>query len=276
MATATIAPGDLQSIRLAEEAEAMACADFYRAAPPALGVRAERVAGTTVMLAPCVPVAYFNRAIGFTGAGFIDESGLDRVIGLFDAAGVADFWIQVTPEAAPQAFLGWIAARAFVLASRPRWAKFARGTADPPEPRSALEIRPATTADAGAIARIVTDAYGLPQNLRPWVAALVGRPGWQFHVACLEGTPVGTGALFVNGGSAWLGFAATLAQHRGLGAQSALLAARIAAAARSGCTTVVTETGEPKDDEPNPSLANIRRAGFVQVCSRLNFRRVED
>jgi hypothetical protein len=32
-----------------------------------------------------------------------------------------------------------------------------------------------------------------------------------------------------------------------------------------------TETGESIAGEPNPSLRNIRRAGFVQVCSRLNY-----
>jgi hypothetical protein len=34
---------------------------------------------------------------------------------------------------------------------------------------------------------------------------------------------------------------------------------------------VATETGEPIDGEHNPSLANMGRAGFTQVASRLNF-----
>ena len=54
------------------------------------------------------------------------------------------------------------------------------------------------------------------------------------------------------------------------GAQSALLAARIAVAADAGCTVLATETGESISGEKNPSLDNIRRAGFEQVCSRLN------
>jgi GNAT superfamily N-acetyltransferase len=64
---------------------------------------------------------------------------------------------------------------------------------------------------------------------------------------------------------------ATLPEYRRRGAQTALLAARIAAAAAADCTVLATETGESIAGEPNPSLANIRRAGFTQACSRLNY-----
>ena len=42
-------------------------------------------------------------------------------------------------------------------------------------------------------------------------------------------------------------------------------------AADACCTVIATETGESIAGEVNPSLNNIRRAGFVQVCSRLNY-----
>ena len=48
-------------------------------------------------------------------------------------------------------------------------------------------------------------------------------------------------------------------------------AARIGAAISAGCTSIVTETGEPVHDEPNPSLANMARCGFSRVASRLNW-----
>ena len=41
--------------------------------------------------------------------------------------------------------------------------------------------------------------------------------------------------------------------------------------ALAGARHLVTETGEPMGDEPNPSLANMNRCGFVTVASRLNF-----
>jgi L-amino acid N-acyltransferase YncA len=75
----------------------------------------------------------------------------------------------------------------------------------------------------------------------------------------------------VQEGRGWIGVGAALAECRGRGAQTALLATRIRTAAELGCHVISTETGEPVADEPNPSLTNIRRAGFVQVCSRLNY-----
>lgn len=258
---------------MGEEAEVLACRDFYRAAPASLGFRVEPLAGSTLFLAPRVPVSYFNRALGFLDGIPLTETDFDRLIGIFSAAGVSDFWIQLTPNAAPPALPGWLAARGFSLAPRASWAKFVRQTSDPPPWRTHLEVRPALADDAAAIARVIGDAYELPAELRPWIASLVGRPDWLFFVACAEGAAVATAAVHVQKDTAWLGFAATDARYRRLGAHGALLALRIEAAAKHGCQTVVTETGEPKHDEPNPSLANIRSAGFVQVCSRLNYRK---
>jgi len=55
------------------------------------------------------------------------------------------------------------------------------------------------------------------------------------------------------------------------GGQSALLAARIEAAAAAGCEVVVTETGEPVDGLANGSYRNIARAGFEPVYVRANY-----
>ena len=132
-------------------------------------------------------------------------------------------------------------------------------------------MRTATPRDAAPIARVVCAAFGMPAALEPWFAALVGRPGWTFVVAELDDRVAATGAVFVDGSTAWLGVGATLADYRKRGAQSALLAARIEIAADSGCAVIATETGESIAGEANPSLGNIRRAGFVQVCSRLNY-----
>jgi hypothetical protein len=45
---------------------------------------------------------------------------------------------------------------------------------------------------------------------------------------------------------------------------------RIADAIAGGAAAIATETGEPVSDEPNPSLANMRRCGFACMASRLN------
>jgi hypothetical protein len=69
----------------------------------------------------------------------------------------------------------------------------------------------------------------------------------------------------------WLGIAATVPEHRRKGAQGAILAARIEAAAAAGCEVVVTETGEPVDGQPGASYRNIARAGFEAQYVRPNY-----
>jgi hypothetical protein len=84
---------------------------------------------------------------------------------------------------------------------------------------------------------------------------------------------VGTGALHIGDGLGWLGFGATLPGARGRGAQSALLAARIASGRDSGLAWLTTETGRPLPGEPAPSFRNITRAGFAEAYDRPNFHR---
>jgi GNAT superfamily N-acetyltransferase len=64
-------------------------------------------------------------------------------------------------------------------------------------------------------------------------------------VTVVSVTTFATGAAFIDGKACWIGVGGTLASHRGRGAQSALLAARIETATHEGCTTLTTETGVP-------------------------------
>ena len=66
-------------------------------------------------------------------------------------------------------------------------------------------------------------------------------------------------------GGGYLGYAGTAPEHRGKGAQSALLAARIRRARELGCDAVFTETGEQLPDRPSASYRNILRAGFEEL-----------
>ncbi len=112
----------------------------------------------------------------------------------------------------------------------------------------------------------------MPEWLLPIAANIVGRPGWSCYVAYDDSEPAGAGALFVHGGTGWLGFAATLPRFRGRGAQSAILATRIEAARTQGCSAVETETGELEDGRPSDSYRNIARAGFRELGVRANYR----
>lgn len=257
--------------RLADAIEAKACCDLYVAAPAALRLSARTVKGATILLAPTLPVTYLNRVIGCGDEPSAVADILAEAATAYGTAGVQSYWIHLTPSAQTPQSLEMLQQRGFALASRRSWAKFLREVTAPPIPRTDLTIREATHDDATTVAAVVCAAYGMPPPIAPWFAALVGRPNWQVWVALHQGRIVATGSMFIDGDSAWLGVGATLAEYRGRGGQSALLAVRIRAAAAVGCRVVATETGEPVGGEPNPSLDNIRRMGFVQVCSRLNY-----
>jgi GNAT superfamily N-acetyltransferase len=71
--------------------------------------------------------------------------------------------------------------------------------------------------------------------------------------------------FYAAGDVGWLGIASTLAEFRGRGAQSALLAARVARAHRLGLRLLVTET--------ETSYGNVLRAGFGERYVRPNYLR---
>jgi hypothetical protein len=254
---------------LADEIEARACRDLYAAAPPQFCASAMTIGGATALCLPSMPISYFNRVIGLGMSEPATQAALDALVHHYTAAGVKDYWLHLSPAARPGSLPDWLDARGFKLAPRRSWAKFLRGSEPFPMPNTGLVVRCAEAADSGLVADIVCTAYGLPGSFAPWFASLTTRTGWRVFLAMKDSQAIASGSLYCSGDTAWLGIGATLPEWRNLGAQSALIAARVMVA--RDCRVVATETGEPIGEEPNPSLHNIQRAGFVQVCSRLNF-----
>jgi GNAT superfamily N-acetyltransferase len=153
------------------------------------------------------------------------------------------------------------------------WMKFERDADPGASAPTDLRIEQVGPAGAFHFASVVAGGFGMPPAMARWLAALPGRPGWHCLVAYDGDTPVGGGALFVAGETGWLGLGATLPEARGRGAQSAILAERIALAARAGCTTVTTETGVRQEGRPERSYRNILRAGFREAYVRPNWVR---
>lgn len=155
----------------------------------------------------------------------------------------------------------WLSARGF----EPGWGwmLFERGPDDPPAAETALELSEVGPERAEVFGRIVAAGYGLPEATVPIMAALAAHRDWTCWLA-LDGDEPAAAALWARGGAAYLGFAATLPEHRGKGAQGALIAARIRRAGELGCETIVTETGERRDDRPSNSYRNILRFGFEE------------
>ena len=201
-----------------------------------------------------------NRIVGLGLDGPASEEQLDGAIA---AHGRAALLRLALARRRAGALGSWLAARGF----EPSWGwmGFRRGVDDPPEAETRLTIGELGSERAAEFAALLRAAYGLPEELAPVIAALPELPGWRCFLALDGDEPAGAAALYVSGDSAYLGLAGTAAEHRGKGAQSALLAARIRCARELGCDEVFTETGERVPDRPSASYRNIVRAGFEEL-----------
>jgi len=102
-------------------------------------------------------------------------------------------------------------------------------------------------------------------------AGLCGLPGWQLFAVYEDDDIVATGSLRIDGTVGHLFGGATLPPARNRGAQSALIAARAAAATEAGCAWVIAEAVAEKPGQHNPSLHNQLRAGLTARYQRQNW-----
>ena len=250
----------------AERGELEAFRDLYAAAPPELGAGTKAIGGALCLrLEPLSTVTMFNRVLGLGIGEPASDAQLDAALGFLRGV---QAYVTVAPEAAPPDLGERLAARG--LAPDRGWTKFSRSTADPPQASTELRVERDERGDGVRRGRHTTGSR-LPDLFLDWLRRLPGRDGWQCFVAFDGDAPAAAGALYVTGAVGWIGIGATIPAQRGKGGQSALLAARIQAAAEAGCEVVVTETGAPVDGQPNGSYRNIVRAGFEPQYVRPNY-----
>jgi GNAT superfamily N-acetyltransferase len=262
-------PGDL------ERAERAALRDMMQAAPPAvvagLGVETVEAGGATcVLIRGLSMIPELNRVMGLGIDEPATEDGLDAIDGAY-AGG--PHLICLSPEAQPSDLPTRLAARGY--APGYPWMKFCRTPDEDVTAPTDLRVERIGADRAADFAGVVADGFGMPDSMREFIAVLPGRDRWSCWVAYAGDQPCGAGALFIDGDDAWVGLGATVPAARGRGAQSAILAARVRAAAQAGCRMITTETGVRTPDRPARSYRNILRAGFEEVYERPNWRSPE-
>ena len=234
------------------------------------GASALVVGGVTCLRAPHAPDSpMLNRVVGLGLDGPVEEATLDEAL---VAMGDTAFYVAVSPDADP-ALDGLVAERG--LEPGWGWMLFERDGRPAPKAETDLQVVEVTPASADAWAEVVVTGYGLPESSRPVVAAVAALDGWTAFLAVDGDEPVAAAAVWTEPPAAYFGFAATLPEYRGKGGQGALFAARIDRALASGCTTLVTETGELREESPSASYRNILRYGFEErfvVAHRLRRR----
>jgi GNAT superfamily N-acetyltransferase len=255
-----------------EGAEEEGYLDAFRAAPPSLA-QEHGIAYATFDGITCTTVAdlprsrIFNHVFGLGRSTPATDEQLDRIAEFY---GEEAYFVALARDAAPDDLAARLEARGFEPDHA--WTKFRRGVEPPSAVDTELRVEPIGPQRARDFGRIVAAGFELPQFTGRWLAALFARPRWTCFVAFAGDEPAAGGTLFVCRGVGWLSFAATLPEFRRRGAQTALLAARIRAAAELGCSMVVGEAGALEEGRESNSYRNIIRAGFEPVYDRPNYR----
>ena len=241
--------------------------DAYR---PVYGDDVIAVGGATCLRAPVAPDSpMLNRIVGLGEGSAVDEDELDRALVAMDDT---TFYVAISPSADPR-LDSLLEARD--LEQGWGWMLFERGAEPAPPAETTLEVVEVDAARPEPWGRIVANGFGLPEAYLPVITAVPSLPGWDAFLALDGDEPAAAAAVWTQASTAYFGFAATLPGHRGKGGQGALFAARIERAREAGCRTLVTETGELRDDRPSASYRNIVRYGFEErfvVAHRLRRR----
>jgi GNAT superfamily N-acetyltransferase len=263
----------------AERAEAATMLALEARATPEtmrrLGIAAAEIAGGVVLAVREDPSQYWSRAYCLG----LDEPVTDAVVGQ-----VIDFYLDngnkmavlgIAPSALPADWAEICARRGLVEGSS--WHKLVRDVdGELPIAESSLRIAPVPVEDGLVWSRTSLRGFGMPEELAPMLSNALAEPGVTTFGAYDDAELVGAGTLNVvdvlggqRVGQLAAGF--TLSDHQGRGAQSALIAWRMRAAAQAGCGLLVAETGDELPGEHNTSLHNLLRSGFRVLYKRSNW-----
>jgi len=261
---------------LAETVEAEAMYAYLAHAPAetqeGLGTTTTRLGGGVVLSARLDPYDYWSKALGLGVTEPVTRDLVDEVIDFYRAQGTPTALFQIAPSLLPEDWDEIRAAHGVEPAGS--WLKLAAPIEDlRTDTMTDLRVARVDEDDAAEWGTVVATTFGMDNAaLIAMLGHSVRTPGSQLFAAWDGDEIVAGGALFVHGTTASLHSGATAPSHRGRGAQSALVAARIEAARAAGAQWVVSETGKAGPGERNPSTENMRRAGLRVTYARQNWR----
>ncbi len=210
-----------------------------------------------------------NRVLGLGLTAPATRAEVDAIVSAYRDAGVAQFFVQVHPEAGPAELASWL--RDAGLRADRGWQKFARDPVAVESPAIDLVVREIGAEHGAEFARIVCNGFDLGDASIPWLAKLPGRADWHVFMTFAGDEPAGVGALFVRDRIGWTDYGATAPEFRRRGSQAAVMAARLERALELGCRKVFTCTGVAVPGDPQHSYSNILKAGFGEAYVRENY-----
>jgi hypothetical protein len=261
-------------LSLAEIAEAEATFELAASAPAraadALGIACCRIGGGVAVMMRNDPTHYWSKALGLGFREPVTAALIRHLCAFYREHGVPDFVLQLAHSVLPAGWDGICAAN--LLCEGNRWLKLVHRLTDiAPAPATAPAVTLVTPDEAGQWAGVLIRGFGMPGGpLVDMLAATVGRPGFRAYAAWEGDEMTGAANMYYYQDVAQFTGAATLPGRRRRGAQAALLAARLRDARAAGCREAFAETRQELGRR-NPSLHNMRRAGFDVLYERVNW-----
>jgi hypothetical protein len=270
--TGEVGPGQMESV------ESGSWTDYLLTGSRVLGTRALRAGGGIALEVPGDPTGSLNRVMAIGWDEPVSAGLLEQIIGFYREAGASSVTLMVAPQVLPP---DWVAlskrfgiadtGSAIVKLSGEARAVAARSKdADRLDRRLRVGPLPADRADDWGQAMRQGFMHESPR-LAQQSAGLSGLPGWRLFAVYEGDAIVATGSLRVDGTVGHLFGGATLPSARSRGAQSALIAARAAAAVAAGCSWLIAEALAEGPGQHNPSLHNQLRAGLTARYQRENW-----
>ncbi|WP_406697173.1 GNAT family N-acetyltransferase [Singulisphaera sp. Ch08] len=224
----------------------------------------EVVAGGRVIFAGAGSPLTEAKAIGLHGA--VTEADVDRMEAAFFGRG-EPARVVVCPLADPS-FVESLGRRGYRIAGFENFLILPLGSDDAETPLTPeIEVRPIGSGELELYARVVASNFvgpgEPPDEALEMTVTMLGAAHASAFLACIDGEPVGGGAVLIHRGVALLAGAATLPPYRNRGVQAALHHARLALARRSGCD-LAAQGAEPG----STSQRNAERRGFRIAYTR--------
>lgn len=255
------------STDLAERIEIEAYADFASAAGDSLDMTTRRFDTALAFVVRDDSTGFWCKAGGFRD---VTPDRLAEVCDFFASAGAATATFAVAPDRLPA---GWpdIAGRLGLTeyARKVKMVAEAGAVAAEAALDPALRVAPVARQDADQWAKVMMTTFAMPDKaMTDMAAAAIGRPRWHSYAVWEGAEIVAVASSFSYQDATNMFGGATVARARNRGAQSALLATRATAALRENARWLVAET---EADPDNPSLRNLRRAGFRPLYERTDW-----
>jgi hypothetical protein len=263
---------------LMELVETASWADYLLAGSQELGTRAVLTGGGAALEVPGDPSGALNRVMGLGWEEPVSAVLLERIIGFYRDGGAPSALVMIAPQVLPADWAA-LSARLGIAGTGSAIVKLAgpaRAVADQSKATyhldDGLRVGPVPASRAGDWGQAMRLGFGDedPRRARQ-AAALGGLPGWRLFAVRAGDDIVATGSLRVDGAVGHLFGGSTVPSARNRGAQSALIAARAAAAVEAGCAWLIAEAVAEEPGQHNSSLHNQLRAGLTARYQRQNW-----